>query len=386
MGWRRTLLPVAITVAVVVVGYLTLTRGVDAWQSRADRPTQGEPRLPSRVDVPAPSVPTTGSQGPVGPVGLVFPVVSVESGLGDQIPDPWVAVSSLDGAYRAIERTDLPPASRGAAIQVSPDGRRLAWADGSTVVVYDTVRDAARSLPTEGPTTLGAFSPDGARILEYDGAMAALDVDSGRRTELGAVPSSSAVAGAAWAPESDQVAWVANRRLVTASGDGSGSAGQPTRLPQSSTLAWSPDGDRLVVLTSDGGTLSMWDRTGQRFTAAGRVDAGELYVERLLGFADDDRLAVVGLTSATGALSRAFTLSLDGGRTAQLTVLPDQGENWVSSAAVGFAADAVRGGSADYPGAPQQWSDRSVLSALVLGAFCVLGFYFTRLRRRRGRA
>jgi len=384
--WRRVALPVLVAVLVVVAGFLALTRGADLLAAAEDRPMRGEPRLPASVRVAPETLPTTADHGPLGPVSLVFAAVSVESGLTGHLTNPWVAVSSLDGTYRAISRTDLPSAARGTAVSVAPDGRRLAWADGDSVVLYDPVRDRARRQQLDGLVTVGAFSPDGRRLLLHDGVLRSLDVRSGETTRLVRDASASVAPRAAFSPEGDAVTWVEGGRLRTARLDGSTVREQRFALPQTTTLAWSPSGRELASLGSAGGRLQVWRSAGGRVRTQGRVSQPRgVYVERLVGFTGEHELMLVGLTTATGTLPQLFSLDLRSGATSAVTALPSQGENWVDAGTVSFAGDALANGSEEFPPPPDPWSDRGKLSMLVIVTVFLLGLWLTRKRARRRR-
>lgn len=382
-AWRSVGLPVLVAVLVVTVCFVAVTRWLDTQQAGGDRPTGGEPGLPATIHVPTTTVATTADHGPIGPVGAVFAVQSVLTGLTGEMTNPWVALSSLDGAARAISSAQLPPAARGAAVQVSADGRLLAWPASDSVVLYDPVQDSTRTAQTTGPTTLGAFSPDGSHLLVNDGTLSVLQVGSGDIRPLADDVPAGSTAGAAWSPDGREVTWVNDGLLRTAGPDGS-AAEQRTNLPPTTMLAWSASGEELLSLDEDGGTLLRWSRWGDRLRRAGRVRQMEgTYLERLIGYTGDDRAAVIGLSRASGGLPQLMTLDLTSGAVDLLTALPAPGVevNWVDTATLSFADDALAGGTKEFPAPAEVWSDRAVLTSLVIGVGCILGFYLVRRRR-----
>lgn len=384
---RKPVLVVVLTAMAVVVVFLGWTRGVDWWHARQDRPAYGSPHFPRTLHAAPESVPTVADWGPVGPVAVVYAAERVVRGLGDEVHHPWVAVSALDGEYRALAHPSLPAAARGAAVAVAPDGRRLAWASDSRVVLYDPVADRTRAVPLDGPAVVGGFSPDGSRLLVHDGRLHALAVDSGGTTPVdapGDVPATSATR-AAWTPDGSAVTFVADRRLVTARVGHGDPVSRPTTLPPTATLVWRPDGEELVTLDSSGGRLQAWPATGDGGVAARpRTLRPRIYSDLLLGFTDEEHLAVVGLVLGTGTLPYLFDVPVDGGRARQVGTLPEVG-NWAGPQTLAYAADALAAGPADRPRPPQAWSDRAKLTTTVLAGFFLAGMYLTRRARRRRR-
>lgn len=381
--WRSVGLPVLVAILVVVVVFFAVTRVLDIVQRGSDRPTSGEHHLPSTLHVPSSTAPTTADHGPVGPVGAVFAVQSVLTGISGEQTDPWVAVSSLDGAARAISQPALPPSARGTSVRVAADGSMLAWPAEASVVIYDPLGDTTRTVPTQGPVTLGSFSPDGSHLLVNDGALGALEVASGEVVALADDVPSAATAGAAWTADGQSVGWVGYRTLSIAGLDGSRTE-QATSLPSTTMLAWSPSGEQLLSLDQDGGTLRRWGRSGDRLRVDGRVhQADGIYLERLVGYVGNDHAAVIGL--ARGTSTELMSLDLADGQVETISNLPPPGAegNWVDTSTLSFAVDALGNDTVDFPAPPDLWSDRAVLSALIIGVGFVLGVYLTRRRRRR---
>lgn len=381
--WRSVGLPVLVAILAVLMGFFVVTRVLDTMQGGGDRPTSGEHHLPSQFYVPSTTVPTTADHGAVGPVGAVIAVQSVVTGISGEQTNPWVAISSLDGAMRAISQPDLPPASRGTAVRIAADGSMLAWPSDASVVLYDPEQDSTRTVPTQGPPTLGAFSPDGSHLLINDGALGALEVASGEVVGLAEDVPSAATAGGAWTLDGQSVSWVGYGKLSTAGLDGSRTE-QATSLPPTTMLAWSPSGEQLLTLDRDGGTLRRWSRSGDGLRVDGRVRQAEgIYLERLVGYVDGDRAAVIGL--ARGTSTELMSLDLATGQVETISNLPPPGAegNWLDTSTLSLANDALRNDTEDFPAALDVWSDRAVLSALIIAVGCVLGFYLTRRRRRR---
>ena len=84
--------------------------------------------LPTVVENVPPTVPTADVYGPPGSVSMVYAGTEVAAGLSGRVDNPWIAISSVTGDYRALDLPDLPDPSAG-AISVSPDvpasGKRL---------------------------------------------------------------------------------------------------------------------------------------------------------------------------------------------------------------------------------------------------------------------
>ncbi len=174
---------VAVVVAILfgAATYLALTEGMQALRGSDVVRATGPGNVPEFIYEAPNTVPTTADYGPVGPVAVVFAGTEVLTGLTGRLENPWVAVSSQTGAYRALSVPHSPEPSRD-AIAVSPDGRMLAWGYDDGVVLYDPVEDQPVELEgvVDGSPLVGPFSPDGSRLLVYDGALHVLDVGDGR--------------------------------------------------------------------------------------------------------------------------------------------------------------------------------------------------------------
>lgn len=381
----RLLRAVTAAVALALVTYVASTTLLEAWYRAQEVPASGAARLPDVVYSPPESVATTAARGPVGPVAAVFAGTRVVDGLVGELDHPWVAVSSRTGDYRALSAPDLP-APRAGAVAVSPAGDLLAWAGTDEVVVHDTLTGENRVLAVPGATAVGAFAPDGDRLLVRAGGLRVLDVATGRPVAaLGEVPE-RAVRRAAWRPDGTAVSLVDGRlvEIDVASGRRTPSEASVSAAAQ---LAWSPAGDRLVTLQEVDGVrrLQVWDRLPDgRVRTAGTARAEGVAIAHLLGFSRPGAVAVVGLTLETGTAERVFEVPLeDPAGTADIGRLPASGENWVGAHTLEVASDAVLGGTTSYPEPRWPWSHRAKLVSSLLLALFALGMYLTRRPRNR---
>lgn len=374
---------VVAALVLAVLGYLGATAGLDAWLRSKHGDTAGAARLPRVLYNASESVATTARRGPVGPVAAVFAGTRVLDGLLGDLDHPWIEVSSRTGDYRAISAPHLPAAGP-AAVVVSPDGGLVAWAAEDRLVLHDTVTGDNRVVELPRVTAVGAFAPDGTRLLVHAGELRVFDVATGDPVaSLGPVPT-GAVAQAAWRPDGTAVSLVDGGlvEIDVASGRRTPSDTGPAADAQ---LAWSPSGERLVSLqeVSGSGRLQVWARAADgTVSLSGTAPAEGISVRRLLGFTGDDTVAVVGLALETGALVRAFDVPLDGsGSPDQLAQLPGPGENWVGPETLEVSTDALLGRSTAFEEPRWPWSHRAKLvSSLVLAAFA-LGLYATRRPR-----
>ncbi|MGH3478722.1 MAG: hypothetical protein ACRDQD_18030, partial [Nocardioidaceae bacterium] len=182
MPVSRSKLVIAAVLAVLLglATYLGSTVGVRALRSSEVSSTTEPGSVPEFVYNAPDTVPTTAAYGPVGPVSVVFAGTDVRTGLSGEQDNPWIAISSQTGEYRALSAPHLPePAAD--AVSVSQDGRVLAWGYDHGVVIYDPVEDEARELDgSVGASPLvGSFSPDGSHLAVFDGALRVIEVASG---------------------------------------------------------------------------------------------------------------------------------------------------------------------------------------------------------------
>ena len=381
---KRGLVPaLVVAVVVTVLLYLAATVGLAAWHTSRATPQPGPGYLPTVVENAPPSVPTTDEYGPVGGVALVFAGTEVRDGLRGTLDHPWIAVSAHTGDYRAIVAPDLPAAGSN-VMTTNHDGNLLAWATGDGVVVYDTVTGESRALPLESVDRVGDFSPDSNLLLVHGGELGLLDVATGdlvASTEA----DDSALARAAWRADSSAVDFAVDAELTTLGVDGGDVTIQPTDIPETASLAWSPTGDQLVSLRPEGGTnrlfLSSLDENGT-LTEGEQVTTDGISLDRLIGFSGERTVAVAAYLTESGSVERILDVRLDERPPSDLMTLPSPGENWVDTGTLSIASDNLEAGSTDYPSQVWPWSYTSRLVACVLFVAFLLGLYVTRRPRR----
>ena len=381
---KRGLIP-ALIVAVVGTGllYLGATEGLVAWNSSRAEPQGGVGALPSVVENAPPSVPTTDEYGPLGAVSLVFAGTEVRDGLFGSLDDPWIAVASNGGGYRALKAPRLPAAGPG-VMTVSHDGRLLAWPSEAGVVVYDAVTGDARTLEIEGVDHVGGFSPDSGMVLAYAGQLSVVDVETGEVVAT-AEAEPETLRRTAWRADSGGVDFVSGDELTTIAVPAGDVSTQPTDVPEQASLAWSPGGDQLISLREMDGVkrlfLSQMGRDGT-LSDGKQVSTDGISLDRLIGFSGDRTVAVVAYLLESGSLERILDIPLDGRSATDLTTLPSVGENWVSTDTLAIASDNLVAGSVDYEGQLWPWSYTARLVACALFAFFLFGLYVTRRPRR----
>lgn len=377
---------VAVASALALVTYVASTTLLDGWLRSRSVPAAGRALLPAVMYNAPATVATTERRGPVGPVAAVFAGTRVLDGLVGELDDPWIAVSSRTGDYRALSGPDLPEPTR-SGVAVSPDGSLVAWAGDDGVVVHDARSGENRVLPLPAATAVGAFAPDGRRLLVQASELRVVDVVTGREVaSLGRVPA-RAVAHAAWRPDGTTVSLV-DEGLVGID-VGSGRRTRPAgAVSPDAQLAWSPSGERLVTLQEISGVLRLeaWEHLPDgRVRPVGSVPAEGIAVAAMLGFTGEEEVAVAGRSLETGAITRLFEVAVDGSSNpAEIGQLPGTGANWVGEQTLEVATEALRGGTHTFAEPRWPWSHRAKLVAsLVLAAFA-LGMYLTRRPARRG--
>jgi hypothetical protein len=129
--------------------------------------------------------------------------------------------------------------------------------------------------------------------------------------------------------------------------------------------------------------LQVWERRSDGTVELVRSAPAEgISLGRLLGFTDEDTVAVVGLALETGGIQRLFKVAVDGSGTAvEVGQLPAPGDNWVGAETLEVAAAALDGGTTRFAEPRWPWSDAAKLvSSLVLALFA-LGMFLTRRPR-----
>lgn len=379
---RRGFLPaVVVTIVGVVALYLASTWGWALLQGGVPGPSGTVGTLPAVVERPPESVATTGDYGPVGPVSMVFAGTHVRDGLFGDLDPAWVAVSSRNGEYRALEVDDLPPAAAG-AISVSPTGDLLAWVGGSGIVIYDPAIDESTTFSVPGATDVGAFSPRSHLLLAGGAGLVVIDTESGRVVSRFDAPA-DVVHRAAWRPDGSAVDFVYDGQLVTAAVPGSRVSRQATDLPGRAQLAWSPSGDKLASLQPVDGARRLFvsEASGDRLSAARPVPVPNTSLQQLLGFSSSDSVTVIAYALESGSVQRVMDLPLGPGTVTDVTTLPDPGENWVGAQTLAVATDTLTFGSTDFDNRVWPWSHTARLVASVLTGVFLLGLFVTRRPR-----
>jgi hypothetical protein len=356
-------------------------------------PASGPGGVPEQVYNAPDTVPTTDDFGPVGPVSMVYAGTDVLTGLGGELTDPWIAISSRTGDYRALDVPHRPEAAAG-AMSVSPDGRTLAWGWPQGVVLYDAVEDTTREVTGAVSTDplVGPFSPDGSMLVVHDGALRVLDVTTGEVLASAEGVSAESAHNAAWTPDGSAVSYVADNRLVRFDWQQQRqtSVELPMRLSSETQLAWQPAGERLAAMHDVGGVnvVDMLDVAADGgLQRSGTLRPSQRSVQRLLGFTSDTHLTVVGLGLETGALEQVYRLSAVDSTATPVMRLAGPGTNWWGSETVSFAAEPLAAGSADFEEPRWPWSIGAKLVVSALVVVFVVGLYLTRgLPRRRRRA
>lgn len=381
---RHGLVPaVLVTVLGVVALYLASTEGWAALRSSGSAPSSSIGTLPQVVARAPASVATTEDYGPLGPVSLVYAGTEVRDGLLGELDPVWLMVSSQDGDTRAVSAEDLPDPAAG-ALSVSPDGDRLAWLHDATVHLYDTTTGNVTEIPVTGATGVGAFSPDGSRLLvDAADALGVVDLTSGDVVSQ-FVAAEGAARRAAWRPDGTTVDFVSGRHLVSGRVPGSDVTTQETDIPERAQVAWSGGGGQLVSLQPVQGVRRLFvSPLGEagRLAAAERVAVPGVSPERVLGFTGEHSVAVLAYALESGAVQRVLDVPLTGGEPGDLTTLPEKGENWAGSQTLAVAADTLPFGSTAFDEPVWPWTYVSRLVACIILGFFLLGLFVTRRRR-----
>jgi hypothetical protein len=257
---------------------------------------------------------------------------------------------------------------------------------GEGLVVYDTVTADSTDLAVPGLSAVGAFAPDGSMLVGFgsDG-LVVVDLADGDVVAATEAPPRS-VARAAWRPDGRAIDVVTGTQLTTIAVPSGTVSRQKTELPESASLAWSPNGDQLVSMQEVAGAnrlfLSELGDDGVLGTPT-RVDTTGLAIERLLGYSGDRTVGVIALQLSSGSLEQIIDVPLDDRSATPLTVLPPPGQNWIGTPTLAVATDTLFQGSTDFPERTWPWSYQArLVGCIVIGVF-LLGLYVTRRPRRR---
>ncbi|HEX6248934.1 MAG TPA: hypothetical protein VFZ64_13770 [Nocardioidaceae bacterium] len=383
--------PAAVILAAVLVAALLggaffwlSTEGIQALEGTdpASAPT-GNGSLPDFIYNVPDTVRTTADYGPAGPVSVVFAVPAVREGLLGWMDNPWVAVSSRTGDYRALSAPHRPAPAPG-AVSVSPAGDALAWGFEDGLVLYDPLTDEAREVRDgiEGDPRVGRFSPDGSLVLVHDTALQVVEVATGE--VVGTVDGVDArmVRQAVWTPDGEALTYVTDGALVRRSWTTGVERRVPTTIQPDATLSWSPDGDQLAAMRTVRGvsTVEVYDVAPDgRLRRASVVEQDGYAQQEFFGFVGDTSVAVSALTLQTATLPLAFEMSTVGeARPAELMQLPS---SEVSLETLEVATGPLAEGSAPYPEPNWPASDLAKLTGSVVAALFFLGLYLTRRPR-----
>lgn len=374
-----------------VATFLSSTVVMRATQSPDPSTTGGPETVPEFVYNAPDTVPTTADYGPVGPVSLVFAGTHVLTGLSGELNNPWIAISSRTGAYRALS-VPHRPGPEPDAVALSPDGRALAWGFDEGLVVYDPVEDEARELgAVDDDPVVGPFSPDGRHLVVYDGSLRVLDVESGEVVATLDGVGETASRQAVWTPDGAALTYVVAGRLVTHTWESDARTATPAPIAQDATLAWQPSGRQLAAMRDVRGVRSVevFDVAADGRLKLSRTVRPDGYaLQELLGFTSDTRVSVSALTLETGAISLVYQMStVDAAPPTQVMQLPAQGTNWAGRETLQVASQPLARGNEAFEEPSWPWSQLSMLVASVLVAVFALGLYLTRPvpRRMRGR-
>lgn len=385
----RSKVVIAAVVAVLlgVATYLVSTLGVRAVRSSEVSRATGTGAVPELVYNAPDTVPTTADYGPVGPVSMVFAGTDVRTGLSGELDNPWIAISSQTGEYRALAAPHLPEPAPD-AVALSPDGRALAWGYGEGVVIYDPVQDEAREVDSglgDDPL-VGRFSPDGRHLVVFDGSLRVVEVESGEVVATLTGIDEPAARQAVWTPDGTALSYAAAGQLVTREWQSDEMTAVPSPIAESATLAWQPAGEQLAAMREAQGVrfVEVFDVAADgRLTLARTLSPDGYAQQELVDFTSDTSVAFIGLTLTTGAIAMVYEMStVDASPPTQVVQLAGEGTNWTGFETLQVATQPLSEGSKAFPEPNWPWSDVSKLVASIVVALFALGLSATRPPRR----
>ncbi len=180
--------------------------------------------------------------------------------------------------------------------------------------LYDTGTDRAESIPIEGATEVGVFSPDGTMLTVHAGGLSAVDLGNGEALATADGTDPEVVRRAAWRADGSAVDYGRGTDLVSLPTDGGEQTTRPSPFAEESPLAWAPSGRQLVALEDLRGVRALrsvevdGNGSGELGTAR-RVDTSGISLQGLLGFSGDGSVAVRALLSSPATSSGSSTCS-----------------------------------------------------------------------------
>jgi len=222
--------------------------------------------------------------------GRAIPLQMPESQLyfGGFSPDGrWVTTAAQDGAVRLWDAVtgrqlrSLPHDRKVNHVDISRDGRRLAAASHTELVVWDL--EATRRIATlrhRSPVLAVQFDRDGKRLLSLEFEAKAHLWRVGETGEIAEISSFPEVDLAVLSADGARVATAAGLEVqIWNVANGRQSISRMAASNRLRRLAFSPDGGRLVTASQDG-VARIWEvATGAAVTPPMRHDGGLMHIE-----------------------------------------------------------------------------------------------------------
>src|SRR4051794_14521707 len=151
----------------------------------------------------------------------------------------------------------------------SPDGNRIAVADGGRVLVLSLATGQTRTVLDEAGAAAPTWAPDGVHVALLRGPdVVTMRTDGGDVRNV-PVPFFGQISWLSWSPDGARLAYGTSGMLRTVALDGTGdrslatatTLGDPAWSPDSARIAYRDDG-RLRVVASGGGDPADLTRTG----------------------------------------------------------------------------------------------------------------------------